>query len=119
MTTATAHAKSCEEGAESMGAVRGCIYEAAETPMELAFKKLLLAVSVKNGGNMESEAVKSVVAANISWKQFATDTCNYVSATDDKGIPADVYVNCMIDMMHGRTKALGVYLKVLKTGKAK
>jgi len=100
----SATAKNCEEGADNMGMVRGCLIEESAAPIKPAFNALL------KGLGDNKEAVDALKKAQDDWAKFRDSTCDYIYAVSNM----DESASCAIDFNTARVKVLKKYLKDAK-----
>lgn len=80
ITSLSAHAKDCEEGASSMGMIRQCLFEQNYVPVEAIYKELIKSLG-KN-----SKAVVAIKENQKDWSEFMDSTCIYVATTYKGGV---------------------------------
>ena len=106
ITSLSAHAKDCEEGANNMGMIRQCLFDQSYAPVEAIYIELIKSLG-KN-----SEAIEAIKKAQEDWSKFMDSTCNYVATTyKGRGYSADERTNCMVSFMDARVKILKKYIK--------
>ena len=106
MTSLSAHAKDCEEGADSMGMIRQCLFDQSYAPVEAAYKELIISLGANN------QAIEAIKKAQRDWLKFMESTCDYVATTyRGSGYSDDERINCMTNFNDARVKILKKYIK--------
>jgi uncharacterized protein YecT (DUF1311 family) len=105
LVSTSAFAKDCEEGAESMGEVRQCVFNQSYMPVEANYKALIKSLGANH------EAITAIKKAQDDWLTFMQSTCDYVAITyKGDGYGDDARTSCLTDFNDGRVKTLKRYI---------
>lgn len=107
-TVATAsNAKDCEADANNMAEVRECIAEERAQRLAATFERTWSLVNAHN-----AHAAQLLMAAQNSWQQFATDSCEYtVAAKPTDHLANDSRAACWQAFTDARIRVLQAYQK--------
>ncbi len=105
LVSASAFAKDCEKGADSMGEIRQCLFDQSYIPVEANYKAL-----IKSQGT-NRDAIEAIKKAQTDWLTFMQSTCDYVAITyKGEGYSDDARTSCLTDFNDGRAKTLKRYI---------